>query len=249
MDARDAVDRVIGRVEKEYHAGNYRVCVELLLPLLRAKRKKKLSPQQECDAEMWLSDSYRFLDDDKAALPHAKRFVELWQQNGPRSKGHAVALQVLCTVQRGLKALPAARKSIVEALSIMDGLGLQQQEEYGSMLVALGRLDYDEKRYKEALVVFNKAKVVLAKFKEGVEYGALINNMALCHEKLHQWNEAVACDKEASELARVFCGSNHPDYGAALWNLAWTDDAQVKIAEAGGMETVVDALRNHRKKY
>ncbi len=67
--------------------------------------------------------------DFKAALPHAQRLVVLAQQLfGPRSAGHAQALTGLCMVQQGLKAFPAARKAISEALAIMEELGLQQDE-------------------------------------------------------------------------------------------------------------------------
>ncbi len=74
-----------------------------------------------------LSTCYRFLDDDKAALPHTQRYSALEQQlHGPRSPQHATALKGLSMVQRKLKAFPQARKAIVEALGIMDELGLQQ---------------------------------------------------------------------------------------------------------------------------
>ncbi len=57
-------------------------------------------------------------------------------------------------VQAGLKAFPAARKAILEALA-MEELSLQEHEQYGSMLRVLGVLDREEGRYKEALVIYN----------------------------------------------------------------------------------------------
>jgi hypothetical protein len=54
-------------------------------------------------------------------------------------------------VHGGLKAFPQARKAIAEALRIMDELGLQQDEQYGSMLLELGSLDNDQGQYKEGL--------------------------------------------------------------------------------------------------
>jgi hypothetical protein len=85
-----------------------------------------------------LSDCYHFLNDYKAALPHAQRGLVLAKQLfGARSKEHAQSLKRrLCMVRGGLKAFPKARKAIGEALAIMEELGLQQDEEYGSMLVA-----------------------------------------------------------------------------------------------------------------
>jgi hypothetical protein len=72
MDVRGSVDETIGQAVQELKAGNYRGAVALLEPLLRPRAKEKLWPQQECDVVMWLSASYRFLEDHKAALPHSQ---------------------------------------------------------------------------------------------------------------------------------------------------------------------------------
>ena len=143
MDVKSPVDEAIAQAEKEFDAGNYRGAVALMLPLLRAK--DKLSPRQELTVAHWLSTSYRFLGDYKVALPHVQRVLVLAQEVfGPRSPGHAVALGELCMLHTGLKAFPAARKAIVEALAIMDELGLQQDERYGSMLSVLGDVDREQ---------------------------------------------------------------------------------------------------------
>jgi hypothetical protein len=114
------------------------------------------------------------LCDFQAALPLAQRGVVLEQQlAGPRSLGHAQVLQELCMVQSGLKDFVAASKAIKEALAIREQLGLQRHEQYGPMLVTLARLDHAQRRYKEALTIYNMAKAVLAQYKEGNEYGTL----------------------------------------------------------------------------
>jgi tetratricopeptide (TPR) repeat protein len=219
MDSRGSVNKAIRAAQKEFEAGNYRGALALLLPLLRAK--EKLSPQQEIEVVNWLNICYRFLDDYKAALPHKQRGLVLTKQLfGARSKEHAWALQGLCMVHTGLKAFPKARKAIGEALAIMEELGLQQDEEYGSMLFNLGGLDLDQGWYKEALVIYDKAKAVLAQHKEGDEYGALLGDMSICHKRLQQWTEAVACCKEAVEHRCNMHGTSHPDYAMALNNLA-----------------------------
>ncbi len=43
------------------------------------------------------------------------------------------------------------------------------------------------------MLIYNKAKIVLAHHKEGPAYGALLSDMGICYEKLQQWNEAVTC--------------------------------------------------------
>jgi hypothetical protein len=78
MDSHGSVDQTIRAAVKEYRAGNYRGALALLLPLLRAK--EKLSPQQELKVVKWLSDCYRFLHDEKAALPHEQRGLVLTKQ-------------------------------------------------------------------------------------------------------------------------------------------------------------------------
>jgi tetratricopeptide (TPR) repeat protein len=219
MDSHGSVFQTIRAAKKEFGAGNYRGALALLLPLLRAK--EKLSPQQELEVVDWLSECYRFLDDEKAALPHQERRVVLTKQLfGARSFEYARALQGLCMVHRGLKAFPKARKAIQGALAIMEELGLQQDEDYGAMLLSLGRLDHDQGRYKEALVIYDKAKAVLAQHKEGNEYGSLLTDMGICHKWLQQWSEAVACCKEAVEHDRILLGTSHPEYATTLHNLA-----------------------------
>ncbi len=127
---------------------------------------------------------------------------------------------MLCMVHQGLKAFPQARTAITEALGIMDELGLQQDEEYGSMLVVRGDLYNVQGQYKEALLIYDKAKAVLVHYKERRDYGTLLNNMAGSHARLSQWNEAVACLKEAVEHSRILCGPDHPTYAAVLSELA-----------------------------
>jgi tetratricopeptide (TPR) repeat protein len=90
----------------------------------------------------------------------------------------------------------------------------------GSGLLVLGKLDFDQGRYKEALAIYDRAKAVLLQHKEGSEYGVLLSDMAIGHQCLHQWNEAVACHKEAAEHHRNVHGTNHPEYAGVLENLA-----------------------------
>jgi tetratricopeptide (TPR) repeat protein len=65
-----------------------------------------------------------------------------------------------------------------------------------------------------------RAKAVLARHKERHEYVSLVNELAYCHKGLHHWNEAAACYQELVELVRNLHGTNHPEYAAALSNLA-----------------------------
>jgi tetratricopeptide (TPR) repeat protein len=60
----------------------------------------------------------------------------------------------------------------------------------------------------------------------------LLGRMAVCHKQLHQWNKAVACNKEAVELAHNLFSINHPFYAAALTNLAYLFDELKQYEEA-----------------
>ncbi len=81
------------------------------------------------------------LCDFKAALPLVQRWVALEQQLAGLRSLRSKALSELCRVQNGLKDFVAAIKAM---LSIMDELGLQRHEQYGSMLEALGGLDREQ---------------------------------------------------------------------------------------------------------
>jgi tetratricopeptide (TPR) repeat protein len=213
-----SVDQTIQAAVKEFDAGNYRGALALLLPLLR----EKLSPQQELDVVDWLSGCYRFLYDNKSSLPHIQRAVVLTKElYGACSKELALALKGLCMVHSGLKAFPKARKAIGEALAIMEELGLQHDAEYSSMLRSLGLLDSEQGRDKEALVIYDKAKAVLAQHKEGNGYGALLADTAFCHKNLQQWSEAIACSKEGVEHSYNLYGNSHSQYATTLYNLAY----------------------------
>jgi tetratricopeptide (TPR) repeat protein len=226
-----SVDEAVAQAGKEAIAGNYRGALELVRPFLLAR--EKLSPQQERNVMLVAIGCYRALLDFKAALLLAQRFVVLEQQlAGPRSLRHAKVLQELCMVHQGLKKYIAASKALKEALAIMEELGLQRHEEYGAMLLALGELDFEQGRCKEALAIYNKAKAVLVQYKDGSDYGLLLNNMACCLKHLHQWNEAVACYKEAVEHRRNVCGTNHPAYATSLSNLALLFDELKQYEEA-----------------
>ncbi len=78
---------------------------------------------------------------------------------------------------RGLKDFIAARK-VKEALYIMEELGLQRLDQYGSMLSTLDTLDFEQGRYKEAQAIYNKAKAVLDHSDEVSDYAMLLSRMA-----------------------------------------------------------------------
>jgi tetratricopeptide (TPR) repeat protein len=120
----------------------------------------------------------------------------------------------------GTEGLPSSSQGLCRGAGYHGRAGSQQHDWYGSMLSTLGDLGQEQGRLKEGLIAYDKAKAVLGRYKDGNDYGVLVNNVALCYKQLHRWNEAVACYKEAVEHRRHLSGTSHPDYATALYNLA-----------------------------
>jgi tetratricopeptide (TPR) repeat protein len=122
-----------------------------------------------------------------------------------------------------LRDLPSSNKVVTEAMAILGELGLQKEqgELYVRMLVEQASLDRDQRRHKEALAILHSAKAALTNH-EGFLYTNILAHMALCHEELHQWNEAIACQKEGIEKSRKIVSASDPSYGTLVRNLAAT---------------------------
>jgi len=212
------MQEAITLASEECIIGNYRSALNLLRPLLR---QAKALPDVEYVVTRLLSISYSALDQPKIALPHTQRYVALAQElYGPGSVKYAKALKALCAVHQGLQDYPEARRVINQTLAIMEDSGNAQTEEYGSMVLMQALLDIYEKRYDEALILCNKAKPLLSHHKESNDYSVLLNNMACCHLKREEWNDALACFKECLGYSYKRYGPDHREYASLLDNLA-----------------------------
>ena len=206
-----------GQAKKELKAGNFR---EALLCLLRIKdtKPRKPPPDVKILLSIMFAACYVNLDDYESALPHSRRAADLQQQHAPRSFEHALALKALAQNLLSLQQDHSVRKPITKALAIMDELGLSNHEEYGAMLIILGKLDSNCPQ--KALVSLDKAKIVLEQHKEGKHYGSLLVGMSICRHELQQWNEARACYQEAVEHFHGCYGNDHPEYAIVLSSFA-----------------------------
>src|SRR3990167_3958448 len=100
---------IIDTARKAYMEGNYKGSIALLEPLLKGEKKKTLSPEQERIVVGLLSNVFRFFDDNKSALPHARRRLELSiQLNGKVSDEHASALESMGLAEAELKDFKSA---------------------------------------------------------------------------------------------------------------------------------------------
>src|SRR3990167_7353032 len=76
MNNNNSVVDIITSALKALNEGNYKPAIALVEPLLKGKKKKMLSPEEEQLALSVVGKSYEFLGNFKAALPHAKRYLE-----------------------------------------------------------------------------------------------------------------------------------------------------------------------------
>src|SRR3990167_2667628 len=189
MDFRNNVDDIIKSANGAMDEGNYKEAIAMVEPFLKKEKKKTLSPTQEKGVRDVLAQGYYLLGDAKSALPHSMREVELTiQLYGKGSEGHANALQAVGIVDTKFKNFKSATKRFNDAMAIYKALGMERSVEYGSLLMNLASVDYDQQRWKEALEGFIKAKAVMDDFKEQRNNGTIVgnNDMATCYKNLNQ---------------------------------------------------------------
>jgi len=205
---------IFQQAHQQIHAGNYTQAIVLLRPLL----PRMTTPREKLSVLNLLTFCHRGLDDFKNALPLTKKekslVIEVFSAH---SREHASALQSMCLVYQGLEKLDKAQKAINSALSIMVQLHLQRDQECGSMLIVLARLQLSLGQNEDALANYVKAKDI---FEHASTFVTLLNEIAICHETLLQWNEAVVCHKEYVERSASLHGINHPEYATGLFSFA-----------------------------
>jgi tetratricopeptide (TPR) repeat protein len=199
---------IIVQAQKACEAGDFNAALRLLRPFAKGPRRP--------DVDRLLCTCYQRLGQYEAALPHAQFWVD---SECKRSPQRSEALKELCLIQQGLKAFAAARKPMMDAVSILDDLGLEQSAQYGSMLSVLGDLNCAQQRHKEALAVYDKAKGILAQHKEA-EYWAVLAKAAKCHAHCLQGNEAMALGRLWVEGVRSLRTGYHPQHASSLREFA-----------------------------
>ena len=155
---------------------------------------------------------YQHLDNGEAALPYTQRMPELVEgEYGVSSKEYAKTLGTHFMIYTQIQEFPAAYVAMTKALTILEDLGLQHDELYCALRAAEGEIHYGKCRYEEALVSYNKAKVLFADNRNGTTYGILLNSIGLCHVQLNQWKEVIACYKESVDVGYEAYGKDHPE--------------------------------------
>jgi tetratricopeptide (TPR) repeat protein len=224
----DFLEDIVNKALNSNQPSEYNKAIKTLLETLKQKDKKKFTVDQEIYIKLALSTFYRLLGNFETALSYAEKAIEMIKTKfGPRSVKYVMKVPELLAVYRGLKENVKIRETIVECLSIMDEFGLSETEEYGLMLKELASVYYGEKRFKESLDFYEKAKLISEKFKDETYYKRenyikVLTNIAMCRRKLNKWNEAIKLMKEAIDLIKVNCkdGNKNPLYGISLYNLA-----------------------------
>jgi hypothetical protein len=172
----ERIDRTRGEAQEKHRAGFYKEARALLQPLLHSPA---LLHERELERDMVsvLADCYRRMGDDKGALPHALRYVELEKDlHGELSHQHASALKCLSCTYLHIE-MTLARNAISWAQNILETLGLQHHMEYGSVLLELGSLVKEQEGPTEALEVFLRSKAVLVNFQENTDWAHVLGGI------------------------------------------------------------------------
>lgn len=215
----ELIDKIIEQADAAGNAGEYEIARDLLLPLLQRPNKKKMTTMQELTTCNLLASFYRLLTDYKSAFVYIERYLELTRQIfKPESREYAVALKMACTINRELGSTSKAHDNITKALDIMRKLKLQDDEQYGSMLSILATIKYNMGKYNKALKIYNKAKPLLIKHKDDQRYNIFLNDIALCHQKLNKWHEAINSFEECIKYNIELGIDNTLDHATTLWN-------------------------------
>jgi len=145
---------------------------------------------------------------------------------------HLMALNESISLLILLGSFDLAYKSIDIAKMVILGSSIVIDFEYRwPVYMTLGNLELNHKKPKEALAAFDKSKIILVggapttdagHMKKIVDLADVLDKMATCHKLLYQWNEAIACYKEAINLTGDL--SNEDDhirsvYASLLFNL------------------------------
>jgi len=213
------IDEIIKEAIETRNKGEYQKAIDLVIPLLQHPHKKKLVVRQELDVLNLLVYVHRVLLKHKIALSYAEKYLELTQRSFKfESLERAIALRILSMVNRDLENLTPANDNITKALNIMKKLKLDQSQEYESMLMVFASIKYKKGQFKKALKIYTKVSVLASRNVQAREYSILLNEIALCHQKLQQWDKAIDCYKRQIGHGLKLNANDHIDHATALWN-------------------------------
>lgn len=241
---RGTVEALINVAMTAEARGEYKIAITLFQKLI-VEPKHNLTLEQILKFTRLASSSCRHMKNPDRALRFAEKYVAVGQdmrdldEYPPKSKYPDMseeefqasrlaikaresvnAMEELIFVHIDLKNYDLALGIINECLKMLENLNIKDCQEYGVMLFLLGILNSRQEKYTEALLECNKAKIILSEYKKDSEYLAVLNEMALCHLKLNQFNEMFVLYKEAVDSHRNIYGDKNPEYAIPLSNLA-----------------------------
>jgi tetratricopeptide (TPR) repeat protein len=192
--------------------GNYDAELKLLLSLLS---KNDLTFIQKLMINQNISTCYRCLNDFNSALPYAKQFVKLNKVNESiidfamnsesgeikkiRYETYLISLEELYLVYMGMKNFSKAFKIVNNSLEMIIKYDFKDSELHGNVVMNAGAILQAIGKYNEALIEFNKAKIILSKYKTGNKFLLVNNELAACYSKLGQFDEMLATYKEVRD--------------------------------------------------
>jgi tetratricopeptide (TPR) repeat protein len=248
------IEDIITKANQNEAEMKYDEAISLLKPLLGRKKIKQLSLTQHIQVVGFLAVCYRKLAKYKEALPYAKQYVDVTQkgldiylelekkkpidvifvENQREYKyptHHLMALRELIGIFIFLGAFDLVYHTfeIVEILMTNCKI-LIEPELCWPVYLTLGNLELSRGKYNQALIAFNKGKVIMIEALSPLD-GIRLNNIedlaetynktATCHKLLYQWNEAITCYKEGIKLTKNFVEDNEKirsTYAGLLFN-------------------------------
>ena len=209
-------DSNLGKSDAHLKAGRYYDSLKLLQELANFR----LTQQQKVIVYERLVIVHRTVGDAKSALPYCKKFAELTKQiEGSDSCSYAFALKELACTQMKSNS-NKARQNVQKAIGIMKKLKLEDTEEYGSIIHALGRVYHAEGMDREARDNFTTARNILAGFKKSDEYSVVTTSLAISHSKKGEHDAAHVYFLEVYNIDLEWYGNKHPKYGSSALQLA-----------------------------
>jgi tetratricopeptide (TPR) repeat protein len=193
---------LLDKASKAAELGKHEEVTTLLLPLVRCKNKT-LSPSMKRDVFLYISRSFDMLYEYDSALIYMKKYQALTGKLfGIDSIEYVDSSYAVANIYMNMKMHISARTYATEGIAILEKCQFQKHRLYGNLHTLVGDIDREVKLFKEALVSYEKAETCFAAdevLRKNIEYGTVLNNMAICHQQLGDWNEALATYKIAAE--------------------------------------------------
>lgn len=189
--------------------------------LARARATGQLTLDDEVEWVLNLSECYRDMGDFERALPYATRHAHLAKgQCCPACPRQALASAHLASVYTGMRHFEPALGQLRAALDLLESRGDTATMGFAHLLCGLAKIDHAQQRYADELSRLNQAVAVYRSLDCASGFAELLHAMAVCHQRLHQPQDARLTFQSALACHNFFSQSQHPAYAATAHDMA-----------------------------